>query len=120
MAATGKPASGAFSSCRQMMSGASFSSHSSRFARREATPLTLKVASLSTIQNQGQTTFFLLAKLRTRCQRSRTRLASRRALVHQPLQGKCRDADDDERAPREVVIAAPVEHQPAHPGAEER
>src|SRR6266849_8314458 len=45
---------------------------------------------------------------------------ARRALVHQPLQGEGGDADHDQRAPAEVVIAEAVEHHAAHPGAEER
>src|SRR5256885_7012941 len=45
---------------------------------------------------------------------------ARRALVHQPLQREGGDADDDQRAPGEVVVAGAVEHQASHPGAEER
>src|SRR6266850_2413163 len=45
---------------------------------------------------------------------------ARRPLVHQPLQREGGDADRDQRAPGEVVVAEAVEHQAAHPGAEER
>src|SRR6267143_3285504 len=45
---------------------------------------------------------------------------ARRALVHQPLQREGGDADDDQRAPGEVVVAGAVEHDASHPGAEER
>src|SRR5260221_8875321 len=44
---------------------------------------------------------------------------ARRALVHQPLQREGGDADDDQRAPGEVVVAGEVVDQAAHPGAEE-
>src|SRR6266513_2061663 len=45
---------------------------------------------------------------------------ARRALVHQPLQREGGDADDDQRAPGEVVVAGAVEYETSHPGAEER
>src|SRR2546430_13565218 len=45
---------------------------------------------------------------------------ARRALVHQPLQRESGDADDDQRAPGEVVVAGAIEHEASHPGAEER
>src|SRR5207302_10145756 len=45
---------------------------------------------------------------------------ARRALVHQPLQREGGDADDDQGAPGEVVVAGAVEHETSHPGAEER
>src|SRR6266480_4382451 len=50
----------------------------------------------------------------------RERGLARRTLVHQPLQREGGDADDDQRAPGEVVVAGAVEHQASHPGAEER
>src|ERR1044071_2733321 len=43
-----------------------------------------------------------------------------RLLIHEPLEGEGRRADDEKRRPREVVVAPAVEHQAAHPGAEER
>jgi len=52
--------------------------------------------------------------------RSRPGRLTRRALVHQPLQREGGEADHDQRAPAEVVVAEAVEHQAAHPGAEER
>src|SRR2546428_8505380 len=45
---------------------------------------------------------------------------ARRALVHQPLQRENGDADDDQRAPGEGVVAGAIEHEASHPGAEER
>src|SRR5438034_10216148 len=52
--------------------------------------------------------------------RERGLALARRALVHQPLQREGGDADHDQRAPAEVVIAEAVEHHAAHPRAEER
>src|SRR6267378_7388054 len=53
-------------------------------------------------------------------ERAGGRALARRALVHQPLQREGGDADDDQRAPGEVVVAGAVEHDASHPGAEER
>src|SRR3954470_22326000 len=46
--------------------------------------------------------------------------ARRRALVHEPLQREGNRADHEQRGPGEIVVAEAVEHQAAHPGAEER
>src|SRR2546425_9116707 len=61
------------------------------------------------------------ARLRSSGGRRERGLAlARRALVHQPLQREGGDAEDDQRAPGEVVVAGAVEPEASHAGAEER